>query len=298
MAYRSNALFIVLTVAAAPLGSGCALGSMPDGDPAALGSADTEGADTGTPLTTGAGVGSSDDAGDPDMGTSSGAEADDGMPSADDGGDSGELPSDDDGTTGDGTTNDGSTGAVLDDDGGSSGGGDDAGTTGEPVASIDLSGWELVQTASDRTLVFPPGTVLNAGEHLVIGRDASFGDFAAFWGALPETTVYLNGAGVTMDQFPLINGEETYELRDANGNTVDGPTAPMVLGGNRQRLDPVMAAGNGGAWIDSGNPNADANPGGGQVDDPAFSGVYVSEVSDVAGNGAYVYEFVELYFDE
>jgi hypothetical protein len=264
---------------------------MPDLDPAALGEADTEGADSGTPLTTGAGAGTGQE--------DDGGADDANPPAADDAG------LDDGGTTGDGpgdasttTSGDGGDSSTGDDGGATTDSGDDMSTTGAlPLPSIDLSGWYVVQTASDRVIELPPGTELSPGQYLVIGRNASLGDFNAFWGAVPAGTVYLNGAGLTADEFPVINGDETFELRDAADVTIDGPSSPLLLNTNAQRIDPTMSAGDGTAWTASPDPNGDASPGAGQLDDAAFEGLYISEVSDAVGVGAYAFEFIEIYYD-
>lgn len=219
----------------------------------------------------------------------------------DDASDGGE-DSDDSGDTGDvGTSTGGdedTTGAVVGDEtstgvedtlGESEGEATDTSDQGPP---LDVSGWTLVQTDSPRELVLPPGTVLEPGMVLVVGRSANQADFEDFWGVtLGADALYVSGGG----DFPTINGDETYTVRDADDLVVDGPTPALLLGENQQRDDAALPAGDGGAWSVSANPNDTATPG---AADPSASaaGLAITEVSDVIGAGGYVYEFIELAY--
>lgn len=296
---------------------GCALGEMPGGAPADGGLDEAD--DEGTPLTTGADDGAEaggDDAGAGDAG------ADDA--GADDAGDDGADGADADGA--DGPAGDGSTGSHADDggtDGGSGGddtqsddgatddggstGGEDAQTSGgsdEGGAddgtlpdAIDVSDFQLVQTDAFRMVTLTAGTIVPPGGYLLIGRDATRAEFEAYWGPLPADAVYLDGALLDVDGFPTINGNETYELLDSFGSAVDGPSAPLAVLGNMQRVDPGEPASLEPSWASSIDPDTDATPGAGQVDSALFSGIYISEVSDAVGSGNYVFEFIELYHD-
>lgn len=194
----------------------------------------------------------------------------------------------DDDTTGAVVRDETSTG-VEDTLGESEGEATDTSDQGPP---LDLSGWILVQTDSPRELVLPAGTVLEPGMVLVVGRSANQADFEDFWGVtLGAGALYVSGGG----DFPTINGDETYTVRDADDLVVDGPTPALLLGENQQRDDAGLPAADGGAWSVSANPNDTATPGDA---DPSASaaGLAITEVSDVIGAGGYVYEFIELSY--
>ena len=154
---------------------------------------------------------------------------------------------------------------------------------------IDLSGWSIVQTESDRTFVIPEGTVLQPGDVLIVGRDIGEAAFEDYWGVVfgPDVTYFDSG-----DTFPAINGDETYELRDDSDSSIDGPTPALVLGESLDRIDPEDAGPTGwqtqSAEVGTPTPGTSTDPAGG------FTGVFLSEVSDANGNGNFVYEFVEL----
>jgi hypothetical protein len=290
------------------LSLGCAMGEMPQAAPADGGLDEAD--DEGTPLTTGADDGGDDDAGGAegdDAADAAGSEAgeddatatggEDGVDTSEGGGDTQAVDDAADDAADDG--GEGSTGSA---DTGDTGGDADAGDTeggddGPLPDAIDVSDYELVQTDAFRVITLPPGTVVPPGAYLVIGRDATRVQFEAFWGALPADAVYVDGATLDPDTFPTINGDESYELLDASGAGVDGPSAPLALLGNLQRVDPGEPATLAASWASSIDANTDATPGAGQVDSALFSGIYISEVSDTAGSGNFVYEFVELYHD-
>lgn len=289
---------------------GCALGEMPGGAPADGGLDEAD--DEGTPLTTGADDGA--EAGGDDAGAD-GAGADGANADGADGpageGSTGTHPDDDDGTdggtggadtqSGDGATDDGATddgGSTGGDDAQTSGGSDDGGADdGTLPDAIDVSDFQLVQTDAFRMVTLTAGTIVPPGGYLLIGRDATRAEFEAYWGPLPAEAVYVDGALLDADGFPTINGNETYELLDSSGSAVDGPSAPLALLGNMQRVDPGEPASLAPSWESSIDPDTDATPGAGQVDSALFSGIYISEVSDAVGSGNYVFEFIELYHD-
>jgi hypothetical protein len=158
-------------------------------------------------------------------------------------------------------------------------------------ATVDLSDWTVVQTASDRTFTLPVGTLLPAGGWIVVGRAADQAAFESFWGVtFGDDVIYID----SQDEFPSINGDETFSLLDPGAVMVDGPTPALVAGQNLQRTDAMMAAWYEEAWDVSANPNAYATPG----TSPALQAqeeAYISEVSDVLGAGLWVYEFVEIH---
>lgn len=193
---------------------------------------------------------------------------------------------DDSGTSQDGASSTSGGGGLEDTEGtdGSDGESGSSTTAVEPPAdALDLSGWRVVQTSSERTFTLPAGTVLPAGAVLVLGRDSSRGAFEQHWGALAEDALYVD----TEDRFPAINGDETFSLLDPADTLIDGPTPAMASGGAMTRTD-VSAAG---SWTSAGEGTA--TPGVGH-EFSGSAGVFITEVSDASGTGAYVYEFIEL----
>jgi hypothetical protein len=183
----------------------------------------------------------------------------------------------------------------------------DPGGGGEPPPlpdEVDVSGWKVVQANSARTFTIPQGTKLRQGDWIVIGRAATKQAFETYWGVtLGADVVYLtNDPGnstSSTDDWPSINGGETYELRDSAGATVDGPSAAMAAaGGENWQRKAGQPAGTATSWTVSTviAPGGPATPGSGPAD-TAKHGVYVSEFADASGPGAFVYEFVELHFD-
>jgi hypothetical protein len=165
-----------------------------------------------------------------------------------------------------------------------------------PPTTIDVSGWRIEQANSARTFTIPAGTVLHEGDYLVVGRSATRAQFSTFWGrTLGANVVYVDGA----DQWPNINGSETYVLKDADGVAVDGPTVAMTSGGGDVlRRRPGFPALDAASWVSApATPVSNATPGDGQIAAANPAGVYISEFSDANGSGNFVYEFVELRFD-
>lgn len=181
------------------------------------------------------------------------------------------------------------------DDAGTDDAGTDEGeeTTGSAAQPIDLSGYTISQTNSARSFEFPPGTVLEPGMLIVIGRDAGQAAFENFWGSsMGDDVLYFD----TQDEFPAINGGETFSLVDDDAQTVEGPTALMELGDNMQRVDASIAANDNANWEISSNPNAVGTPGSAPPAAAADAALVISEMSDTTGSGAFVYEFVELAY--
>ena len=275
------------------LASACATGSMTQGEGVEGGLAGDSGdADSGgelpNPDPTFDGV---DDGG-------TGSTGGDDAPSDDD--ETGSQADDDDSTSSPVEPGDDSTGDDDDDDdddgmastGDPTEGGTD-GSTGEESPSLDVSGWTLVQTDSARTFELPEGTVLQPGMKIVIGRASSLAGFSAFWNTtFASDVLFFSG----LDDFPVINGDETYTLEDHTGAVVDGPTPALTVGTNVQRTNGGMAASDPAAWAVSVDPNLDATPGEAELAPPPAPSVLISEVSDTLGNGAYVHEFVELAY--
>ena len=185
----------------------------------------------------------------------------------------------------------------------------DGGGTGEPPPppplpdEIDISGWVVRQQGSSRDFTLPQGTRLTQGGYVVIGRAASRGAFEAYWGVTLATDVlYFNGDGnpaVNTDDWPSINGGETYELRDPFGTRIDGVTPAMsaTAGENWKRTSGAPAAATA-SWTVTTTltPGSSPTPGSGQPANGPKHGVYISEFSDTV-SGASPYEFVELFYD-
>lgn len=170
---------------------------------------------------------------------------------------------------------------------------------------IDVSGWVVRQANSARDFTIPQGTRLRQGDYVVIARACTKAQFETYWGlTLPSNVLFLTNdptnTSATADDWPSINGGETFELRNASG-TVDGPTAAMTATAleNWQRT-PGQPAGAPASWTVSTNigPGGAASPGSGQGTVAVKHGVYISEFADVPqGANQWVYEFVELHFD-
>lgn len=257
-------------------------------------------------MTSGTGQADTIDDGDTDGGDDDDeSDDDDAQTDADDDDDGSEAPSDDDA----GSSEDDGTDATSEpvegstDEGGSddasSGGleestGDGGESTGEETggpATVDLSGFSVSQTDSDREIVIPDGTIIPVGGALVVGRNATLGEFEDFWGVtLGDDVVYIDG----IDVFPACNGDETFTLRSPLRTIVDGPTPALTISTLLERTDASMPADNEGAWVSSALPNSDATPGTG-VDAGGETGVpYISEIVDATGSGNFAYEFVEI----
>jgi Lamin Tail Domain len=158
---------------------------------------------------------------------------------------------------------------------------------------LDISGWTVTQANASYTFTIPAGTVIPASGYVVIGRDATKTGFLTFWGVtLPANAIYINSAGA----FPVINGSETYTLKNAAGTTIDGATIAIDASAGRslQRKDPCLAAGSTSSWNNlvwsSATPSSGAGAG-------CAHGMVINEFSDALGTGNYVYEFVELHYD-
>ena len=166
-----------------------------------------------------------------------------------------------------------------------------------PGNGVDLSGYVITQTDSDKTFTIPEGTVVAVGGTVVIGRKAEKADFANFWGVTDTTgMVYFNAN----DKFPTINGDETYTITNAKGITQDGPTLVVGKYFNYQRKSVNGPASEESAWVSTSIKDGSktlagvATPGSTDLAGPSKLPVVVSEISDANGNGAYYYEFVEL----
>lgn len=155
-------------------------------------------------------------------------------------------------------------------------------------SSADVSGWKITQANSTAEYTLPAGTTIPADGYLVVARQADKTAFQTFWGVtLGANVTFLNSAGA----MPVLNGSETYTLRNALNTVVDGPSAAQPSGAARsvQRADPC-----GSTWNtvleSSANPGSGAGAG-------CSGGVKLNEHSDASGTNNYIYEFVELHND-
>jgi len=160
-------------------------------------------------------------------------------------------------------------------------------TTPEAPASIDLSGWRLVNSNPQFELTFPEGTTLAVGSYLVIGRAHDRAGFEAEWGPLADSVAYLgSGDSIVVNATP-----RPYTLLDREGVVVDGPTVEVGRNVSRARRNGCADPGVEAAWSErdrsEGDPGAGAPP-------PCGAGVVITEISDAAD---YRNEFVELVFD-
>jgi hypothetical protein len=166
--------------------------------------------------------------------------------------------------------------------------GEGSSSTGDS-STIDLSGWSIVQTDSARTFEIPDGTRVPIGGALIIARDADQASFEAYWGVTFGPDVVFVSAS---DDFPIINGDETYALRDAASTVVDGPTPAILEEESLDRVDPEDDTATG--WMSASADVGTPTPGTSTEPPAGFTGVFLSEVSDAIGVGNFVYEFVEL----
>jgi hypothetical protein len=168
------------------------------------------------------------------------------------------------------------------------------GTGGGGGSNVNVGGWTITQANAAFTYTIPTGTTIPAGGYLVVGRNAALSAFQTFWGkTLPANTVYLNSS----DSMPVINGSETYVLKNASGTVVDGTTIamPSAAGSTVQRKDPCLAAGTSASWTLSATTAATPGSGAGAG---CAKGVVINEFSDASGTNNFVYEFIELHNDQ
>ena len=165
-------------------------------------------------------------------------------------------------------------------------------TVTDPSSTLDISGYQVKQYDSTQTYTIPDGTLVSPGGYVIIARNVSEVEFEAFWGVtLGANVVFLN-SGETV---PQINGDETYELRDALNNLVEGPTAVALAAGNSvQRTNTTASATATASWRSV--AQSSATPGSGAVGNGS-AGLVINEYSDASGTGNYINEFVELYYD-
>lgn len=159
--------------------------------------------------------------------------------------------------------------------------------TPTPAASLDLSGWLVKQFNSTQEFTLPPGTTIPANSFLIITRNMDRAAFEVEWGVLLDPGIPLVNSGGRM---PLINGEETYELWNAQGHQVGERTDTAAL--NAEDGVIVRTETNANTWIDY-NSYGSAYPGQEEYSLHGM-GVVVTKFGEPADyNG----EFLELFYD-
>ena len=168
----------------------------------------------------------------------------------------------------------------------------DSGNGNNHDESLDISNYYFCQTSSDISYTIADGVAVEPGAYVIISRDSDKDSFEGFWGImLPSNVIFINGD----NNFPSINGDETFTLYDSSDNIVDGPTGlPMESYCTVQRLlstsDPTLPE----SW--SINPDSFATPGSGAVGD-GTAGLVINEYSDASGTGNWRYEYIEIFYD-
>ncbi|MGD9612075.1 MAG: hypothetical protein AB7V22_04150, partial [Kiritimatiellia bacterium] len=161
---------------------------------------------------------------------------------------------------------------------------------GSGGSALDISGYDLLQFDASYTYTFPASTSVDPGGYVVIGRNVDQAAFETAWGVtLGSSVVYLNGA----NGMPVMNGAETFLLRDASDVTVDGQTATDITGAvTVQRTNATADATLTSSWTETAAP-ANSTPGTGGVGD-GTGGLVINEYSE---HGTFANEFVELFYD-
>jgi len=107
------------------------------------------------------------------------------------------------------------------------------------VEPFDISNYIIYQTSSDLSYTIQEGIAVNPGGYVIIARDSNKEDFESFWGIiLPTNVVFINGD----NNFPSINGDETFELQDSNSIVVDGPTGQPMISYNTPHVQKKLGA--------------------------------------------------------
>jgi hypothetical protein len=158
--------------------------------------------------------------------------------------------------------------------------------------SLNISNFVLYQTSSEISYTLPEVCIVEPGGYVIIARDSDKTNFEDFWNVtLSDNVVFIDSDNV----FPSINGDETFELHDNNGEVVDGPSGlTMESYHTIQRiqttLDPTLPD----SWTIY--PDINADPGQGANGD-GTAALIINEYSDASGTGNWRYEFIELFYD-
>ena len=136
---------------------------------------------------------------------------------------------------------------------------------------LDIGNWTLDQENSTQSYTIPGGTTVQPGGYVIICRDQDQAAFEAYYGvSLGSNVTYLRSS----NSAPMINGDETYELRNASSGLEDGPTgAVTTTRRSYHRNDPESLV-----WS---TVNEIPSPGSGvEAPDGVLSGLVISEVTD------------------
>ncbi|HEX6094917.1 MAG TPA: Ig-like domain-containing protein [Thermoanaerobaculia bacterium] len=155
-------------------------------------------------------------------------------------------------------------------------------------SAVSVAGWKITQANSTAEYILPAGTSIPADGYLVVARQADQAAFQSFWGVtLGANVTFVNSAGA----MPVINGDESYTLRNASSVVVDGPSAaqPAAAARSVQRVDPCGAT-----WSTVLESSANAGSGAGAG---CGGGVKINEHADASGTGNFIYEYIELHND-
>ncbi len=168
----------------------------------------------------------------------------------------------------------------------------DAGTV--EARSLDLAGYQLRNAENAaQVATIPSGTVMLPGDVLVIARDTTRAEFETEWGVALASSVPYFSTGAGNSGAPIINGGDRWSVVRPDGVVVDGPTLAGEAGHSYRRIagdDPALAT----SGLDA--AHTEASPGT-TLSSPARLGLVISGWSDRSGNGRYVFEFVELWYD-
>lgn len=165
-----------------------------------------------------------------------------------------------------------------------------------PGDPIDLSGYKLEQMNSTQEFFFPNGTFILPQGIIVIGRNSEQASFESFWGVtLGENVQYINSG----DNMPVINGGESYALFDDEDGMVDPSSGleflPDFNGINSSRSYKRLTTT---ATIFFDEDASLATPGEYNQLTSDNEAVVITEISDALGGGNFIYEFVEIFYDE
>ena len=152
---------------------------------------------------------------------------------------------------------------------------------------LDISGWTLEQANSGMVYTFGAGTVVPDGGYVIVGRNATRTAFESYYGVSLGSNVLYYSLQVASPAMPMINGDETYTVKNAGAGVEDGPTPGITATKVAyNRTDPEVLAWSGGTT---------ATPGAGvETPDAIHSGLVISEANDADD---YNYEYIELYND-
>ena len=167
-----------------------------------------------------------------------------------------------------------------------------AGSDNGEGVPLDIGNYVLRQYDSTRSYTIPLGTVVSPQSYVIVARNCDKAGFEDYWNVTLEPEVVFLSSG---NIIPSINGDETYELLDSNGTTIDGRTGqPAPSGRAIQRISVTDDATLPSSWRVE--PESSATPGSG-VYGAGTGGLVINEYCDASGAGNFIYEFIELYYD-